>query len=153
MSRTALELIGQSGLGYSFDPLTQDSIPHPYGTAAKSLSYVDFPEVTIIEFSVDNYTRPTLFKMSFLRAYFLPTCLKIGTPKFRRFVMDILPWKTLHEIRDIVDVLHNTSVDIFETKKKALEAGDEAVTEQVGRCKDIMSILSAYHLFLGHKRS
>ena len=40
MTRTALELIGQSGLGYSFDPLTVDGVPHPYGTTAKLFSYV-----------------------------------------------------------------------------------------------------------------
>ena len=79
----------------------------------------------------------------FSRTYFLSTCLKIGTPKFRRFIMDLLPWKSLHEIRDIVDVLHNTTVEIFEAKKKALEEGDEAVTQQIGQGKDFMSILSA----------
>jgi len=40
MGRTALELIGQSGLGYSFDPLTEDGVPHPYSIAAKRLVYV-----------------------------------------------------------------------------------------------------------------
>jgi len=68
-------------------------------------------------------------------------CLRIGTPRFRRFVMDLLTWKSLHEIRDIVDVLHNTTVEIFEAKKKAREEGDEAVTQQTGQGKDIMSIL------------
>ena len=58
--------------------------------------------------------------------------------------MDLLPWKSLHEIRDIVDVLHNTMVEVFEAKKKALEEGDEAVTQQIGQGKDFMSILSAY---------
>ena len=75
---------------------------------------------------------------------FLPY-LKIGTPKFRRFIIDILPWKNLHNVRDIVDVLHNTSVEIFETRKKALEEGDET---QIGQGKDIMSTLSTYPLLL-----
>lgn len=57
--------------------------------------------------------------------------------------MDILPWKSLHEIRDIVDVLHNTMVEVLEAKKKALEEGDEAVTQQIGQGKDFLSILSA----------
>ena len=43
MTRTALELIGQSGLGHSFDPLTEDGVPHPYSTMAKLLVYVYFP--------------------------------------------------------------------------------------------------------------
>lgn len=35
MGRTALELIGQGGLGYSFDPLTED-IVNPAGEAIKA---------------------------------------------------------------------------------------------------------------------
>jgi len=44
-------------------------------------------------------------------------------------------------MRDIVDTLHNISVEIFEAKKEALEKGDEAVTQQISQGKDIMSIL------------
>ena len=62
--------------------------------------------------------------------------------------MSLLPWKSLHEMRDIVDVLTNTSVEIFEEKKKALEEGDIAVTQQIDQGNDIMSILSAYRLVL-----
>ena len=42
-----------------------------------------------------------------------------------------------------MDVLNNTAIEIFEKKKKALEEGDESVTQQIGKGKDIMSILSA----------
>ena len=45
-------------------------------------------------------------------------------------------------MRDIVDVMYNTSVEIFESKKKALAEGDEALATQIGKGKDIMSILS-----------
>ena len=34
MGRTALELIGQSGLGHSFDPLA-DASPHPFASMIK----------------------------------------------------------------------------------------------------------------------
>ena len=44
LNRTALEFIGQGGMGYSFDPLTEDAAPHPYGTAVKLLAYVYFFE-------------------------------------------------------------------------------------------------------------
>ncbi len=36
MGRTALELMGQAGLGYSFDPLVADAADE-YGTALKNL--------------------------------------------------------------------------------------------------------------------
>lgn len=37
MTRLALELIGQSGLGYSFDELTETSPQHKYGLMSKKL--------------------------------------------------------------------------------------------------------------------
>ena len=36
MTRTALELIGQGGLGYSFDPLVDDTI-NPYVKVIKEI--------------------------------------------------------------------------------------------------------------------
>ena len=41
MGRTALELVGQAGLGYSFDPLVSDRAD-AFGDALKSFSYVLF---------------------------------------------------------------------------------------------------------------
>ena len=40
MGRTALELIGQGGLGHSFDPLTADT-QDEYTEAVKGFSYVN----------------------------------------------------------------------------------------------------------------
>jgi len=40
MSRTALELVGQSGLGYSFDPLTEDGELHPYSKSVINASFL-----------------------------------------------------------------------------------------------------------------
>ena len=62
--------------------------------------------------------------------------------------MNLLPWKNLHALRDIADILADTSAEIFEEKKKAfkLELGDKTVTQQINKGNDIMSILSAYHL-------
>ena len=140
MARTALELIGQSGLGYSFDSLTEDATPHPYSDSVKKLVWVLFTLQS--ETFLNNRPRPTVIHVAFLRAYLLVPALKIGSPNFRRFVVDLLPWKILHDVRDIVDLMYNTSVEIFNSKKKALADGDEVLATQIGRGKDIMSILS-----------
>jgi hypothetical protein len=42
----------------------------------------------------------------------------------------------------MVDLMHVTSVEIYTAKKKALEEGEEALTQQVGQGRDIISILS-----------
>ena len=39
LGRTALELIGQAGLGYSFDPLVAEA-PDDFAAAIKSFAYV-----------------------------------------------------------------------------------------------------------------
>lgn len=69
---------------------------------------------------------------------------KIGTPAFRRFLVDICPWKALHEARDIVDIIHETSLEIYAEKKQALADGDKVVSANFGQSKDIMSILSEF---------
>lgn len=82
--------------------------------------------------------------MRFERTYILPTLVKIGSPKFRRYILDLFPWKNLHKLRDIVDIMDETTVSILNSKKKALEEGEEAAVKQVGKGKDIISILSQY---------
>ncbi|KAF9238219.1 cytochrome P450 [Melanogaster broomeanus] len=119
-TRTTLELVGQSGLGHSFDSLKGATI-NPYSKALKNLV-------------------PTLERLTIARQL-LPYAVKIGSPKFRRYIAEIIPSKDLHDVLSMVDLMHQTSTEIFAAKKKALLIGDEAVLQQVGRGKDIMSIL------------
>lgn len=56
--------------------------------------------------------------------------------------MNITPWKTLHDVRDMVNYMHELSVEIYEEKKRAFEEGDEAVVRQIGKGKDLLSIMS-----------
>ncbi|KIJ63847.1 hypothetical protein HYDPIDRAFT_29197 [Hydnomerulius pinastri MD-312] len=120
LTRTALELVGRSGLGTSFDNLKGDAT-NPYTKAIKDLS-------------------PSLFRTFPIRQ-FLPYLIKLGPASFRRFVVNNSPWKDVQEISRIVDIMDKTSIEVFEAKKKALAEGDEAVMQQVGQGKDIMSIL------------
>ncbi|THU97767.1 cytochrome P450 [Dendrothele bispora CBS 962.96] len=122
MSRTALELIGQSGLGYSFDPLTSDATEHTYSKTIKNLI-------------------PAVQRLPVLRFFILRLTRNIGTPRFRRFLVDSIPLESLQEVKKMSDYMWGLSEEIYESKKQALAAGDEAVTQQVGRGKDIMSIL------------
>ncbi|KAH6912609.1 cytochrome P450 [Coprinopsis sp. MPI-PUGE-AT-0042] len=122
LTRTALELVGQSGLGFQFDTLAPGAVMHPYGEAVKKLM-------------------GTLTLFSISRFLVLPQVAHIGSARFRRWVVDILPWKKLHVLRDMVDIMHKTSQEILKAKKHALEAGDEVLREQVGNAKDVLSIL------------
>lgn len=58
--------------------------------------------------------------------------------------MNILPWKSLHQLRDTVDIMDKTSCEVFDAKKRDLLLGDDAVLEQIAQGKDIMSILCGF---------
>ncbi|KAJ3795928.1 cytochrome P450 [Lentinula aff. detonsa] len=122
MGRTALELMGQAGLGYSFDPLTDEDSAHPYSKVIKELL-------------------PTLTRLQFWQFNVLPYVSWIGTPAFRRSIVNRLPWKDLHHLRDMVDYMYRIAQVIYESKKRALEKGDQAIALQIGRGKDLISIL------------
>ena len=82
--------------------------------------------------------------MFFFRIYLLPILVKIGPPRFRRFLVDLLPFESVRRLRSIVDVMYNTSLEILEAKKRALKEGDDVVSRQIGKGKDIISILSMF---------
>ena len=143
MARTAFELIGQSGFGCSFDPLTEDSNQHIFSKSAKELMYVQ-SEILMLRAADDIHIfRPLFIRLGFFRRIVVESPLmRFGTSKFRRFIVDHIPWKTLHQVRDIMDVIHHTSVEIINSKKRVLEKGDETIAKQIGQGKDIISILS-----------
>ncbi|KAI5121362.1 hypothetical protein M0805_000670 [Coniferiporia weirii] len=120
LSRAALEIIGQGGLGYSFNAL-DDTKTGTYSDAIKNLSQTNFKLI--------------------LYRQFLPWLVNIGTPAFRKKALGYIPFDLVKEMVKIVDTMDDQSKQIFMEKKKALEDGDETVQRQVGNGKDIMSIL------------
>ncbi|KAI0701728.1 cytochrome P450 [Earliella scabrosa] len=120
MGRTTLEVLGQAGLGYSFDPLTEDR-SDVFATAVKEF----FPQL----------------RHSAVIRMLLPYVYNIGPPAFRRRVVEMIPNRNVQRMREISDTLHARSVYIYNLKKDALEKGDEALKHQIGEGRDIMSIL------------
>ncbi|KAL1756817.1 cytochrome P450 [Schizophyllum commune] len=122
MGRTALELISRSGLGYSFDSLAPDAVPHPYAASVKEFI-------------------PTMFRLFLPRVYILPHVYNLGPAWFRRAVVNLIPSPTMHALRDMTDVMWNTCNEIYSQKVAALQAGDAEAEKQVGGGKDILSLL------------
>jgi hypothetical protein len=56
----------------------------------------------------------------------------------------VAPWKALNNAIKITDAMSGHARDIYDTKKRLLESGDNATVKQVGDGKDIISILSAF---------
>ncbi|KAM5537055.1 hypothetical protein V8D89_009201 [Ganoderma adspersum] len=118
--RTTLEVLGQAGLGHSFDPLTDDQADD-FATAVKEF----FPQLV----------RSVLFRV------FMPHAAKLGPAAFRRWVVERTPLDYVQQMRRITDTMHDRSVKIFNEKKALLEKGDDALKHQIGEGRDIMSIL------------
>ncbi|KAJ7816524.1 cytochrome P450 [Mycena olivaceomarginata] len=119
LNRTSLEIIGCAGIGYSFDPMIPGEAPHDkYASTIKELL-------------------PAVFKMGLLFPL-LPYATKIGSSAFRRFIVDMIPWKTLHRARDIVDEMHSTTMDLILSKKEAVARGRLEIADDA---KDIISLL------------
>ncbi|KAE9394332.1 cytochrome P450 [Gymnopus androsaceus JB14] len=118
VSRVALETIGQTVLGYSFDPL--DS-PHnnPYTSAIKELI-------------------PTLFSLSVIRQ-FAPFLSRLGTAGFRRKLVEWTPNRAVQRVKDMSDIMDRTARSILREKQKVLSESD--VLQEDVEEKDIISVL------------
>jgi hypothetical protein len=161
MTRTAMELIGrvctwtssqawvvtltplhsfQTGLGYSFDPLTTQTDNH-YAEAIKALMFVLYSKLffRLCIYPV-NAQSPVLAKSASLRR-FVPYITAIRAPALFKQLLPYVPIKRVQRLRHVSDALDAASRSVYDAKKAALERGDEAVAQQIGRGKDIMSIL------------
>ena len=78
----------------------------------------------------------------------MPTIVRLGTPQFRKFLVENSPLKLVKDMKALINVFHDTSVEIYEAKKQAFQQGDEELAGQIGKGKDIISILSTPISFL-----
>ncbi|KAJ7026620.1 cytochrome P450 [Mycena alexandri] len=92
MSRAALETVGQTVLGYSFDPL-DSPVNNAYTSAIRELI-------------------PTLFSLSLVRQ-FAPFLVRLGPAWMRRRFVDWTPNLAVQKVKDMSDVMHNTAVKIL----------------------------------------
>ncbi len=86
----------------------------------------------------------------FANGVILPRVAHVGTARFRRFMVNIIPWKDLHRLRDMSDYMWGEAVRIFESKRCAMNQADEVVSRQ-GE-KDIIGILSKLLAVLSTKQ-
>ncbi|KAJ3570000.1 hypothetical protein NP233_g4692 [Leucocoprinus birnbaumii] len=125
MSRTALELIGQSGMGYSFDNLVDDQSNHPYSTSMKRF--------TLLTGGTFGF---------FTNQFVFPNAAKFNFPRVKRFIVNHFPWKKIQDIRKLSDIMHDTSLEIIKMKKDAMNSTDPAIAKEMLEKKDIISVLS-----------
>ncbi|KAG2024085.1 cytochrome P450 [Coprinopsis cinerea AmutBmut pab1-1] len=121
-SRVALEMVGRSVLGYSFDPL-DSAHSNPYTSAIKDMI-------------------PTLFKLAVVRQM-APFLIKLGPPWFRRKLVEWTPNSLIQKVKDMSDVMHVTAQQILEQKRQEITmlGRDEQGHSDQEKPKDIISLL------------
>ncbi|KAH8982228.1 cytochrome P450 [Lactarius akahatsu] len=119
VSKLALKLIGQASLGYSFG--TFEGRNNEFLSAMKQWG------------PVGHYLK--------VHRNLFPHVSKIFPPKILKFVGKMLPWPSLNHLMDLAEILNVHARDIYETRKRLLESGDDATIKQIGNDKDIISLL------------
>ena len=142
MGRTALELVGQGGLGHSFDPLTEDA-QDEYTEAVKGFSYVSSHFVDGLMTDVCCTHSAANSDLRHLRG-FLPYIVRLGPAWFRRILLDLAPYEKLQRVKRNCDIVNQGCLSLFNAKKEALRRGDETLLQLVGEGKDVMSVLREY---------
>ncbi|KAI0367643.1 cytochrome P450 [Pilatotrama ljubarskyi] len=125
MGRTALEIIGQAGMGHSFDPLISDEATDPFNKAAKVYLPLSFTPLMMVVRQLS------------------PILTRLGPAWLRRWIVDRIPSDNIRKLKEAVDVLHSTAVRIIEEKKAVLQKGEYAAG------KDIMSVLLKANMSVG----
>nr|VWP01640.1 Alcohol oxidase [Ganoderma boninense] len=120
IGRTALELIGRGGLGYSFDPLVAES------TDKLTESVKSFvPAANDVLWALE----------------FIPYLPYLGPAWFRRFLLQLVPIPSIQRLKTIVDIMSQRTEEIYYAKKKAIESGDNELISALGEGTDVMSVL------------
>lgn len=140
MGRTALEVVGQGCLGYSFDPLTESKF-NVYADAIKRLGCV--VSVTFLTTSINVLPRPAQSKTGAWRLVFMYSHLIPLSNKIKGYLVDLVPNRGIKELKASTDTVWKRSTEVYNEKRKALLAGDEALKSQVGEGQDILSVLRA----------
>ncbi|KAM5531329.1 hypothetical protein V8D89_015009, partial [Ganoderma adspersum] len=120
MGRTTLELVGCSGLGYSFNPLVAES-KDVFTESVKSFIPVANDIVWMQEI--------------------IPFLPYLGPVWFCRFLLQLIPFPSIQRLKTITDVMTKRTEEIYYAKKKAIESGDKEVLNALGEGKDVMSVL------------
>ncbi|KAI0056945.1 cytochrome P450 [Artomyces pyxidatus] len=120
LSRLALELIAQGGLGCTFDSLNPHGKENEFRGAIKEFV-------------------PTLSSLIMFQAIF--TRISKWPPRLLRLAVKFIPMAMLHNAVRVADVLHKHTKAVFDNKKALLQMGEEEFTHQLSEGKDIISVL------------
>ncbi|CAE6383625.1 unnamed protein product [Rhizoctonia solani] len=117
MNNVALEMIGQAGVGYSFGVMED-----------KEIEYLD----------ASHQVLPLMNSMWYIRP-FLPTLMKIGPARFRKFIVGRIPFGPVEQFEKVTDAMDKMATEIYAQKKQALANG--TLESEIAAGNDIISML------------
>ncbi|KAG8780851.1 cytochrome P450-dit2 [Ceratobasidium sp. 428] len=118
MTAAALELVGEAGLGYSFDSFKGKR--NEYSIAIKDITRFFFKVVPF--------------------ATLLPYISNIGTPSFRRWVLQHIPISSVQKLLQAAKLQNNQAEEVLRARQALLASGGDLASE-AGRGRDIMTLL------------
>lgn len=67
---------------------------------------------------------------------------KVKLPRLKRFIVEHIPSKRVQDLKEVIDIMYQTSVEIIRAKKEAMKSADPQIAAEMRSKKDIISILS-----------
>lgn len=68
--------------------------------------------------------------------------MPVGPAWFRRRLVEMVPIAVVQKLKAIIDTMDRKSEEIFLAKKFSIQQGGDSVLRQVGKGKDLMTVLS-----------
>ncbi|QRW09865.1 cytochrome P450 family protein [Ceratobasidium sp. AG-Ba] len=118
ITAAALELVGEAGLGYSFDSFTGQR--NEYNIAIKSVL--------------------RLFNQIGPYAKVMPLLYNFGTAAFRRWAVQYIPLTIVRQIRHAVAIQNEQAEEVLRARQALLSSGSD-LSAEAGRGRDIMTLL------------
>ncbi|KAG9122297.1 cytochrome P450-dit2 [Ceratobasidium sp. 392] len=119
MTAAALELVGEAGLGYSFESFAGKR--NKYSVAIKNIGRFF---IKVVVFSA-----------------VLPYLYKLGTPSFRRWVLERIPISDIQKLIQATDLQNNQAEEVLRARQALLASGGDLGSE-AGRGRDILTLLT-----------
>ncbi|KAG8795730.1 cytochrome P450-dit2 [Ceratobasidium sp. 428] len=135
MTAAALELVGEAGLGYSFDSFKGKR--NEYSVAIKDIVFV----ASTINLVADAHAPGRRFFIKVIPfSALLPYIYNIGTPSFRRWVLQHAPISSVQKLLQAAKLQNNQAEEVLRARQALLASGGD-LTSEAGRGRDIMTLL------------
>ena len=66
---------------------------------------------------------------------------KLGSASFRRWIAERVPWRNFQACKGVIDSMDDEACKIVDERKAAMAKGGEAVIQEYGQRKDLLSLL------------